>query len=148
MRLEPPITGSLVRRANHYPTASLVGCLARVELVMFTTTNADIFTTVCKQYFNPVVVDTSVASAPVIKQADAPNTSDVAQSNQNDTQSNNGDWYEVERVIRHRKIRGKDEYLVKWKDYDEQSWVRRENLTDGALQAYYANRRPRRRRRY
>ena len=61
-------------------------------------------------------------------------------------QSSDNDWYDIERILRHRKRRSRDEYLVKWKDEDATSWVRREDISPPALQHFYANR-PRRRRR-
>ena len=60
---------------------------------------------------------------------------------------NASQWYTIERILKHRRKRGKDEYYVKWQDYDEKSWVSRENLTEAALQEYYRNRKPRRRKR-
>jgi hypothetical protein len=124
------------------------GSLTRIDLVLFTTTNADIFTTVFKQYFTSVQdnpVDTSTSGSNVA----TANTDPVltGQSTTDTSVRDSGKWYEIERIIRHRRVRSKDEYLVKWKDYDEQTWVRREDLTDGALQQFYANRRRRRRRR-
>lgn len=40
------------------------------------------------------------------------------------------DEYEVETILKMKKIRGKDEYLylVKWKGYDEETWEPKSNL--------------------
>jgi hypothetical protein len=54
-------------------------------------------------------------------------------------------WYEIEKVITHRRYRSKDQYLVKWKDSNDTSWVRREDLSPAALQQFYATRKRRRR---
>jgi hypothetical protein len=56
-------------------------------------------------------------------------------------------WYEIDQVIAHRRYRSKDQYLVKWKDSNETSWVRREDLSPAALQQFYATRKYRRRKR-
>merc|ERR1712029_1285058 len=36
--------------------------------------------------------------------------------------------YEIEKVLKKRQRKGKSEYFVKWKDYDETSWEPPENL--------------------
>ena len=36
--------------------------------------------------------------------------------------------YEVEKVLQKRQRKGKSEYFVKWKDYDETTWEPPENL--------------------
>jgi len=122
-------------------TVNNCGSLSCIELVLFTTTNADIFTTVFKQYF------TSVQNTGATVSQDAKATTDPVLTGQSVTNSPtkdvSGGWYEIERIIKHRRVRSKDEYLVKWKGYDEQSCVRREDITDGALQQFYANKRRR-----
>jgi O-acetyl-ADP-ribose deacetylase (regulator of RNase III) len=60
-------------------------------------------------------------------------------------------WYPIEAILKHKRSRNQTLYLVKWKDTDKTSWVKRRDLTDAAIQAYYASKpqtRRRRRRRY
>ena len=57
------------------------------------------------------------------------------------------EWYEVKRVLRTKRLGGKDLYLVEWADSPEHSCVERKDLTDYALQAFYASLPPRRGRR-
>jgi len=57
------------------------------------------------------------------------------------------EWYTVKRVLKTKRLRGKDFYLVEWEDSPINSWVERKDLTDYALQVFYASRPPRRRRR-
>jgi len=48
--------------------------------------------------------------------------------------SQHGDLFEVERVVGHRKVRGRDEYHVKWRDYpdEESSWEPASSLESAA----------------
>jgi hypothetical protein len=38
------------------------------------------------------------------------------------------DEFEVEKILESRKVRGKEQYFVKWRGYDETTWEPRENL--------------------
>ena len=57
------------------------------------------------------------------------------------------DWYEVKRILKTKRKNGKDFYLVEWADSTTNTWVERKDLTDYAVQAFYASRPTRRRRR-
>jgi hypothetical protein len=57
------------------------------------------------------------------------------------------EWFEIEGLLKHRKKKGKDEYLVKWKGTDEQTWQKREDISEPALQHFYATRKTKKRRR-
>ena len=46
--------------------------------------------------------------------------------------------YEVEEVVDSKEHRGKIQFLVKWKGYDEKTWEPRDNLVPGALGAIKA----------
>jgi len=60
---------------------------------------------------------------------------------------NGSQWYEVKRIIRTKRKSGKDLYLVEWADSPTNTWVEKKDLTDYAIQACYASRPPKRRRR-
>ena len=54
-------------------------------------------------------------------------------------------WYSIECILRHRRRRGRDEYLVQWSDESDPTWVDRSNVSNGAMQHFYANHKRRRR---
>jgi len=55
-------------------------------------------------------------------------------------------WFEIEDMIKHRKVKGVLHYLVKWKDAGR-DWVPVYDITQAALDAYYVKRQSRTRRR-
>ena len=97
----------------------------------------------------PAVDDIQTAPSHEIVVSDSPsNTEIVAGNTEAPTEANTDqEWYEVKRVLKTKRSRGKDLYLVEWADSPINSWVERKDLTDYALQAFYASRSPRRRRR-
>ena len=97
----------------------------------------------------PAVEDIQTAPPHEIVVSDSPlNTEIVAGDTEAPTEANTDqEWYEVKRVLKTKRPRGKDLYLVEWADSPINSWVERKDLTDYALQAFYASRPPRRRRR-
>ena len=46
------------------------------------------------------------------------------------------DVYEAERIVGERKRKGKKEYLVAWKGYDEQTYEPARNLPNALLEAW------------
>ena len=46
--------------------------------------------------------------------------------------------YEVEKIVKRKKIRGEDRFLIRWKGYDKGSdtWEPRENLQPRLVQTY------------
>jgi O-acetyl-ADP-ribose deacetylase (regulator of RNase III) len=44
-----------------------------------------------------------------------------------------GDWFDITGLLKHRRKRGKDEYLVQWKDSNEKTWQKREDITEAAI---------------
>jgi O-acetyl-ADP-ribose deacetylase (regulator of RNase III)/transposase InsO family protein len=61
------------------------------------------------------------------------------------TPSSQDQWYEIDAVLKRRKTKDGDLFLVKWKGSSETSWVPRRDLTDAAI-AQYISEHPRRRR--
>ena len=57
------------------------------------------------------------------------------------TNTQTSGWYEIDRILRCRRINGKRSYLVRWKN----SWVEHQDVSDPALKSYYGT--PDRRRR-
>ena len=57
-----------------------------------------------------------------------------------DSVSINSQWFDIDRIINHREIKGKTEYLVKWMglEYEESTWETGEFLNDQqAIKAYF-----------
>jgi hypothetical protein len=50
-----------------------------------------------------------------------------------ETSSDDENICEVEKILKKRRRRGKTEYLIKWKDQDDQSWVDSDDILDEAL---------------
>jgi hypothetical protein len=95
----------------------------------------------------PAIENIPTAPAPEIEVSDPPSDI-VTGENVTPTDANTDNvWYEVKRILKTKRQRGKDLYLVEWADSPTNSWVERKDLTDYALQAFYASRPPRRRRR-
>ena len=95
----------------------------------------------------PAVENIPTTPAPEIEVSDPPSDI-VTGENVTPTDANTDNvWYEVKRILKTKRQRGKDLYLVEWADSPTNSWVERKDLTDYALQAFYASRQPRRRRR-
>jgi O-acetyl-ADP-ribose deacetylase (regulator of RNase III) len=101
--------------------------LDTIEFVCMSVLAADVLTTV----FNHVI------------SASQPSTTSQTQTDENTTQSSptpTGEqpsgWFEIEAVLKRRRQRHGDEYLVKWKGSQECSWVSRRDLSPAALQQY------------
>ena len=127
-------------------TASSPGELLRVELINLTLSMADVMSVVFREVF-PVktaindqqqVIDQSQVTTPPVDEIQGDSQSQPAAAD---------DWYEIERLLRHKRTKGVDYYLVKWKSSDPDSWEPRVNITDFALQQFYAAQRPKKRRR-
>ena len=106
---------------------------------MLNTIQADIYATVFREVLTERIVNKSENDDKLDPGIQLPITEDNSGSN---------DWYAIDCILKHRKRRSKDEYLVKWLATGSTSWVARENVTDAALQEFYRNRKPRRRRRH
>ena len=112
--------------------------LSLIELVAINTVQADIYATVLREVLTEGTVPKIDDDKNLEPGIDLPISEANADSN---------DWYAIDRILKHRKRRSKDEYLVKWLETGATSWVRRENVSDGAIQEFYRNRKPQRKRR-
>jgi hypothetical protein len=63
------------------------------------------------------------------------------------TPSSDDQWYEIDAVLKRRKKKDGDLFLVKWKGSNETSWVRRRDLSDAAIAQYISDHPPRSRHR-
>ena len=63
-------------------------------------------------------------------------TSEVTQLAQTTTD----EWFTIDKIVKHKRVRGKDMYLVQWADNGGQSWTPRKDISDFAIQEYYKTR--------
>lgn len=54
-----------------------------------------------------------------------------------ETTTQQDQWYKVEKVLKTKVINKKRHFLVKWKDYDEKSWVPEHDVSDFLKETYY-----------
>jgi hypothetical protein len=54
--------------------------------------------------------------------------------------NNANEWHTIDRILRHRKHKGRMQYLVKWETNDPPSWIDHADITNAALQQYYETR--------
>ena len=115
--------------------------LRRIEFVATKTIDADVLATV----FREVLL--AVQSEKLNDDDDNLDPGiDLPISGNNAGDNSQGDWHTIERILRHRRRKGGDEFLVKWEETGTTSWVKRRDVTDAALQEYYKNRKQRKRR--
>jgi O-acetyl-ADP-ribose deacetylase (regulator of RNase III) len=112
--------------------------LRLIKFVMLTLSTADVFAAVCREIL------TGKSSEPPESNETSPSAAD-AQTPSSPTASE--DWHEIDHIVRHRKYKGRDQYLVQWRSDSSKSWIDRADVSDAALQHFYATRRTRRRRR-
>ncbi len=52
--------------------------------------------------------------------------------------SNNDEWYEIEKILKHRRENGRiTKYQVLWKDSQNTAWVRPADVTQEAIDTYW-----------
>jgi hypothetical protein len=68
----------------------------------------------------------------VVQQTDGTPADSVPQA----TTTQTTEWYEIDRVIKRRRQKHGDEYLVKWKNSEQTDWVKRVDLSPAALQEF------------
>jgi transposase InsO family protein len=79
-------------------------------------------------------------------QPDTDNDKRAVDSPPQATNSQTSDWYEIETVLKRRRLKGGDEFLVKWKNYEQKDWIKRKDLTAAALEEFFRRQPPRKRR--
>jgi O-acetyl-ADP-ribose deacetylase (regulator of RNase III) len=114
-------------------TATKPGSLRVIKFVSLSLTTADVLVAVFRQVLkkeDTVATDTDVPMPPV--------------------DNNANEWHTIDRILRHRKHKGRMQYLVKWETNDPPSWIDHADITNAALQQYYETRTSKRgrRRRY
>ena len=70
------------------------------------------------------------------------NTTAAAATNSTQNDDTGSEWYQIEDILKHRRVKGTLHYLVKWKE-GGRDWVPIQDITQGALDAYYIKRQSR-----
>jgi hypothetical protein len=68
-------------------------------------------------------------------------------ANSNDPSNDQSDWYAILGILKHQKLKGKDWYLVSWQGSDKTSWVKREDVSEVAIEEFNATNQPNKRKR-
>jgi hypothetical protein len=53
-------------------------------------------------------------------------------------QQQQSEWFPIKSILSHQKRKGKDWYLVQWEGTEEKSWVKKQDVSEAALQQFYA----------
>jgi O-acetyl-ADP-ribose deacetylase (regulator of RNase III) len=115
------------------------GSLRLIKFVTLNLTNADIMATVSRQ----LLPNTDSGMSPKTNEQTnqqmriTPDTPPTA-SAETTAPDKGSTWYRITKILKHRRRKGQDEYLVCWASKHKPSWVKRANITDYALQKFYA----------
>jgi O-acetyl-ADP-ribose deacetylase (regulator of RNase III) len=113
------------------------GTIRRIEFINSSLVMSGIMNIVFKGLFSqPIIPTTTHDPSP-----DPPISTDNNEQSQADTS-----WFEIDRIIRSCRRKGKTLYLVQWRNSPDTSWVERKDLTDVAFNSFTATRRRRKRR--
>jgi O-acetyl-ADP-ribose deacetylase (regulator of RNase III) len=134
-----PEAQAAAEAAKHFAENVSGSSLQEIEFVNVSLLTADVLSTVCRT----TLTRSAGEGTPRATEPEQPGP--VDQQSVAGPLADPNKWYEIEKVITHRRYRSKDQYLVKWKDSNDTSWVRREDLSPAALQQFYATRKRRRR---
>jgi len=127
--------------------------LKHIEFINLTLSMADITSVVFREVFQTInrhqdTNETACKSTEMTLDATGPSpTTDMSATQTTQPLQTDEVWYPIDKVLKHKRVRSKDFYLVKWPDSAEETWVERKDVTIFALQEFYRNRPQRRRRR-
>ena len=125
---------------------------------------ADIETIVFREVFRHITDSTSDTNESVEQPADETVRADAGESCDPSTDESHGveltgtkatqpspaaadEWFTIDKIVKHKRVRSKDWYLVQWADNDSQSWIQRKDISDCAIQEYYKTRSRKKRKR-
>ena len=120
-------------------TAASPGDLRCICFVNLTLSIADAMTVVCRQVFQNQPEPT-IATDEVTPQVQSQKSTNI-----DDQTSKQSEWYAISGILKHQKRKGKDWYLVSWQGSDETSWVKRDDVSEVAIQQFNATKQPRKR---
>jgi hypothetical protein len=145
--------GALVKAIHQFEdrTVNSPGMLTSITFCTVCMLNADVLTVVLKQAFQVIdrtdnetartTLGASDAAAEVTDISDAIDTSPQASR-----QAATDEWCAIDKILKQRKHKGGMQYLVKWEGSDQNSWVKRADVSDFAVQAFLAERKRNRKR--
>jgi O-acetyl-ADP-ribose deacetylase (regulator of RNase III) len=116
-------------------TSTKPGCLRIIKILSLNLAVAETVVTVFRQMFPQAseIVNADNDLQPKLDQGISQPSTETQPASQ---------WFEIERILKHRRRQGRDEFLVRWKNEspDQDSWVPRQDVTDFAIQQFYATR--------
>ena len=99
--------------------------------------NADVLTVVLKQGFQ---VDDQQNEEAGLMDTVAADTTDSPDAVDTSPQASTDEWCPIDKILQMRKRNGQTQYLVKWEGSDQNSWVKRADVSDFAVQAFLKER--------
>jgi O-acetyl-ADP-ribose deacetylase (regulator of RNase III) len=115
-----------------------------VQFVNLCITNADVLCVVLRQLM--LQEQQEVVLAPPEATSQVPQSTENNQS-QRASGSQVSTWVPIKDILGHRRRKGKDYFLVAWDGSSQQDWIEKRFITEAALKHYYANKKPRKKRR-
>jgi transposase InsO family protein len=139
--------------------------LQMIELHCRTVLGADIAAAVCRQIFKQETILQTTSAEEIFQQTHDTLTDSTQQQHdmnnegtqQAQTQTNGtdmpqqtvaSDWYSIDRILQRQRRKNTDFFLVQWSDGSPNSWIKRADISQAALQQYLREHKRRRRRRY
>ena len=139
--------GALVKAIQQFEndTVNSPGSLTSVTFCTVCMLNADVLTVVLKQGLQVKVQTDDMAADNKLSASDgAAEVTDISDaidtSPQASRQAATDEWWAIDKILKQRKHKGKVQYLVKWEGSDQNSWVKRADVSDFAVQAFLAER--------
>ena len=123
--------------------------LKRVEFICLTLSMADKMSIIFREVLEDKTTDDKMDDkiTPVVQQTSrATETATAETSEGGQTQPTQDEWQAIDYILRHKRVRSKDLYLVRWANSSDQTWLERKDITIFALQEFYRTR-PKRRKR-
>ena len=137
------LSQTLVDSIVDYRKTNASNNLKRVDFVCNSFMQADVLRTVCNHLIGKqVTFQQELANADATGQVDQTETVEL-QAGVPFTEKQN-EWFGVKDVLKRRKNRSRNQYLVVWED-NSQSWVDRKDLSDKAIEHFVATHRFRKR---
>jgi hypothetical protein len=110
-------------------SAAAPGALRNITFVNLTLTALDAMNVV----FRKVLQDGAPAALQPIPDAATAEPETEAQPQQQQSE-----WFPIKSILSHQERKGKDWYLVQWDGTEEKSWVKKQDVSEAALQQFYA----------
>jgi hypothetical protein len=124
-------------------SSSQMKCIQFVNLCI---TDADVLCVVLRQALSQVQQETTEETPDELSQAPETANADDAEA---PVPTQASQWMPIKGLLKHRRQKGKDFFLVAWEGSDQKDWMEKKIITDAALQDFYEKHKPQtKRRRY